>query len=94
MWRLYQNQRLLNFNKEMSGYTLKSASKLYFSDTLNVRRCVLENLEEETELIDYHTNVEWAKNHINNWVAKVTEGQIQEFIKSLSPHSTVTFVST
>lgn len=73
---------------------MKTANKLYFSSRLNLRRCVLENLKEETELIDYQTNVERAKNYINNWVANVTEGQITNFVKDLSPDSTLTLVST
>lgn len=84
----------MNSNQRKSSYTLKTASKIFFSSKLNLRRCVVENLWEETELIDYQTNVERAQNYINKWVANVTEGEITDAIDSLSPVSTSTLVST
>lgn len=73
---------------------MRTANKIFFSNKLNIRPCFKENLKKEIELIDYHTNVQRAQNYINNWVSEVTEGEIKDIVKGLSPHSTTTLVST
>lgn len=66
-------------------YEFTNANKIYVSDVVPVRQCVVTGFPEEIEIKGFNTNPEAARVYINDWVANTTH----QMIKDLIPPGTV-----
>jgi len=62
------------------GYEFRQANKLYFERSLELNKCLQLALYNQIESTDFAGNAEAARENINNWVDKMTKGNIQNLI--------------
>lgn len=66
-------------------YEFTNANKIYVSDVVPVRDCVVNDFPEELEKKDFKSNADAARVSINNWVDNTTH----HMIKDLLPPGTI-----
>lgn len=76
--RLFHN--LTNSLQHRGHHILKVVNKLYLNEDLQLRECILDYLESETEELPLASNPEESRDVINQWVENQTDGLIDDLI--------------
>jgi serine protease inhibitor len=63
-----------------SGYTLRTANRLYFDGEEPIRACMKGIFPSEIEQVDFRGRSAELTSEINGWVSNVTEGKINDLI--------------
>ncbi|CAB3370529.1 Hypothetical predicted protein [Cloeon dipterum] len=80
MERFFQGTRA--GKSDPSNYELNSANRLYFSDHLNLKKCISEFFKDEIEKMDFVNNPDEGREKINAWVANQTKNRITDLLPS------------
>ncbi|XP_037964392.2 serine protease inhibitor 88Ea [Plutella xylostella] len=67
-------------NNNSDSYEFSSANKLFVEDSLDLAPCTKEFFNEEMEPLDFQNAPTEAREHINQWVARVTKDNIKSLI--------------
>ncbi|TRZ17894.1 hypothetical protein HGM15179_009223 [Zosterops borbonicus] len=90
---------LSDISRQNATYSLRIADRLYFDKTFPIRqeyiKCAKKSYKAELEEVDFKTAAEEARQFINSWVEKETNGRIRDFLvsESVDPNTAVVFVN-
>lgn len=73
-------KRLRAPNNGSSEFELLTANRLFVSDELNVRKCMLQFFQEEIVPTNFTGDPQGALKMINDWVSKTTKNQIKDLL--------------
>ncbi|CAG5018206.1 unnamed protein product [Parnassius apollo] len=77
-YKVDKRSRAVNNNSD--SYEFTSANRMFVDKDLNVRQCMLDQLSEELETLNFHDSPREAREHINDWVAHVTKNNIKNLL--------------
>jgi serine protease inhibitor len=77
---LINNEQLQASSGNASGYTLRTANRLYFDGEEPIRACMKGIFPSEIEQVDFRGRSAELTSEINGWVSNVTEGKINDLI--------------
>lgn len=82
--RVTQAYKLTKFTRQLMRiaglvkYDLEIANRVYFDSNEQVRQCMKDIFDDELETVDFSSNTEVARGHINDWVSDLTRGKIHD----------------
>ncbi|CAL7943563.1 unnamed protein product [Xylocopa violacea] len=63
-----------------NNYEYKSANRLWITDAVKVRECMLDLFGDQLVKTDFHTNPIAVRDKINQWVSNTTNGHIKDLL--------------
>ncbi|KAL3281765.1 hypothetical protein HHI36_004968 [Cryptolaemus montrouzieri] len=69
-----------NFTDALAAYKFTSANKIYVSDAIEVRNCIMNLFRDEISQINFKQQPEDARNKINEWVETRTNNMIKDLL--------------
>ncbi|XP_076752180.1 serine protease inhibitor 88Ea isoform X2 [Xylocopa sonorina] len=61
-------------------YEYKSANRLWITDAVKVRDCMLDLFGDQLVKTNFHTDPNGVREHINQWVSNTTNGHIKDLL--------------
>ncbi|XP_049887302.1 serine protease inhibitor 88Ea-like isoform X2 [Pectinophora gossypiella] len=74
------DKRSRQTNNNSDSYEFTSANKMYVDKNLAVRQCVLDFFGEELEALNFRDGPDYAREHINKWVSRITKNNINDLL--------------
>ncbi|XP_046971578.1 serine protease inhibitor 88Ea-like [Vanessa cardui] len=74
------DKRSRAFNNNSDSYEFTNANKMFVDKELQLRQCLLDLLGEELEPLNFRQSPEQSRQHINDWVARITKNNIKDLI--------------
>lgn len=77
-YKVDKRSRAVNNNSD--SYEFTSANRMFVDKDLHVRQCMLDQLSEELETLNFRDSPGEARQYINDWVAHVTKNNIKDLL--------------